>query len=369
MRTLSLSKRAEKPAEAQPKTPPCIVEPLQRRMAPPRPRYAGFLTSHSPHRRYYYCQNRTARGFGGRSAEAVICGSRWNFYLAHGRTLPHFTPPEHHAVPIAGGLSAGVAHRKRERHERSRGHHAPAASASVSFSFASGAQAAAAVAQPAACTIQAADGSAQDAASAAWVQAACGPATETCNADAMQEPFAVLQPATGRARTKIAPAAGMAGGMQGPEPAISCAGTSGAAPGPGTRSEERGGVQAAGGGTVAGAEAGSPQAAQFFIFAQGPDEEPSAPLPLSVPVSRAGSLFQQPAARASQAYPAYAVLQPAAGVQAQEGSRTESTGDTAAATLVSGFAWGERGDVAYPDSQKKKARMLKVAQAAEAVPE
>ncbi len=72
--------------------------------APLRPKRKGFLNSHSPHLRCYYCKNRTPRGYSARSAEAAICGSRWNYYLSYGKTIPDHSHLEHLVVPVTTGM-------------------------------------------------------------------------------------------------------------------------------------------------------------------------------------------------------------------------------------------------------------------------
>jgi len=69
----------------------------------------AFLSSRHMSNRCYYAKYVAARGRGARSAEAAICGSRWNHYLETGMHTPHFRPHEHFRVAIVSGLMANLA--------------------------------------------------------------------------------------------------------------------------------------------------------------------------------------------------------------------------------------------------------------------
>jgi hypothetical protein len=92
------------------------VEALQKVPAPVFARHQmrrtpkAFLSHRSIHGRYYYTKMRMARGKGARDAYAAACGMRWNYYLSHGKRTPHFAPHEHHKAAIASGLMSEIRH-------------------------------------------------------------------------------------------------------------------------------------------------------------------------------------------------------------------------------------------------------------------
>lgn len=364
MKHLTLSKMAGKPVEARQKKLPCIVEPPQRHVAPLRPRYSGFLTSHSPHRRYYYCKNKTSKGFGGRSAEAVICGTRWNFYLSHGRTLPHIAPEERHAVPIASGLLRNVEHRGGEKGGNRHGHagrrmwNVPAAGA-ITFRFSAGMQAAAIVQAAAAIARIQADVQGTPCSP----QAAADSGTETGNADPAPEvfSFAVLPAASDGTSTDAPLATGMAGGNAPPSGAWRGAGNAG--------NEKQKPEPEISAGRGPETHSGQKQAALFFIFMQNPvltenaGGSTGAEAALAV---QAGSFFPQAFARQAEPYEA---MQPAAGGPGQEAEQAGNGPAPVGEGSVPGTAQGGQAYAACSAPARKKTVMLKVAQAAEALPE
>lgn len=137
MRTLSLKTTAMRPEERRTQSKPCLVDALQNRPAHVFGQHQNripkaFLSSRSLHGRYYYTKMRTARGRGARDAYAAACGMRWNFYLSSGKHTPHFAPHEHHTVAIASGLMSEMKHSKEtakhvEAHAHSSGCYAPVA--------------------------------------------------------------------------------------------------------------------------------------------------------------------------------------------------------------------------------------------------
>jgi hypothetical protein len=68
------------------------------------------VSSHSMHTRYYYA--RKARGRGPRNAKDAVCGI-WNCYLRYGKHTPHFTLAEHHKSAIVSGLMSHMEHGRR----------------------------------------------------------------------------------------------------------------------------------------------------------------------------------------------------------------------------------------------------------------
>ncbi len=70
----------------------------------------AFLDSHSMWKRCYYTKLRVARGFGARSAEAAICGMRWNYFLSFGKNIHLAAGEERHTGAITNGLLRNATH-------------------------------------------------------------------------------------------------------------------------------------------------------------------------------------------------------------------------------------------------------------------
>ncbi len=159
MRTLSLKTRTMRPEERRAQSKQCLVEGLRHDTSArametaiifPTPaklqaasRHAlpkAFLSYRSMHGHFYYPKRRTARSRSASSAEAAACGMRWNFYLSSGTHTPHFAFHEHHTATIASGLmndirhngsgeAAGARHAEAHAHQHTSGYDAPVVTA------------------------------------------------------------------------------------------------------------------------------------------------------------------------------------------------------------------------------------------------